>query len=249
MAETHLDPGTARPAPAVSGRWLKRLEITGWVLVLMLIALGLSSVLTRGVFLVEAMLDPDAVFNAFDVRYVEHPLATLFHLVPSLVIAVVGPLQFVRRFRQRQPLLHRLCGRAFVICGLVAAASGFYVGVFYPFGGLDGPGFNQAVATTVFAAFTAFCLVRAYLSIRARNIAAHREWMIRSWALMLAIATERTFLGLLLATTNVDMTVLFGTTFWMAGVLNVAVAEVWINLTRTPGRGARHWKDAIQPTS
>ena len=101
----------------------------------------------------------------------------------------------------------------------------------------------------LFAGYTAYCLVRAYLSIRARNIGAHREWMIRSWALMLAIATERTFLGILLATTDVDMAVLFGTTFWMAGVVNIAAAAVWINLTRTPANGARHWKDAIQPRS
>jgi len=39
------------------------------------------------------------------------------------------------------------------------------------------------------------------------------------------------------------MATLFGTTFWMAAVTNMAGAEIWIVLTRTPGNGARHWKD------
>ena len=84
---------------------------------------------------------------------------------------------------------------------------------------------------------------KAYKTIRARNIRAHREWMIRSWALMLAIATERIMLGVLISTTDIGIPVLFGTTFWMAGVVNVAASEIWINLTRTPGNGHRHWKD------
>ncbi|MDD9888895.1 MAG: hypothetical protein OXU30_00965, partial [Gammaproteobacteria bacterium] len=60
---------------------------------------------------------------------------------------------------------------------------------------------------------------------------------------MLAIATERLMLTAFQATTNIEFVQLFGTTFWMAGVTNIFVAEVWINLTRTPGNGARHWKD------
>ena len=99
------------------------------------------------------------------------------------------------------------------------------------------------MATTFFAAYILFCLYKAYGTARAKQFAPHREWMIRSWGLMLAIATERTLLGIFLATTNVDISILFGTTFWLAGVINIAASEYWIHLTRTPGRGVRHWKD------
>lgn len=67
--------------------------------------------------------------------------------------------------------------------------------------------------------------------------------MIRAFALMLAIATERLMLSTLMATTEIDIAVLFGTTFWIAGVLNIGSAELWISVTRTPGNGVRHWKD------
>ena len=42
---------------------------------------------------------------------------------------------------------------------------------------------------------------------------------------------------------GIDIAVLFGTTFWMAAVTNLGAAELWISFTRTPGNGARHWKD------
>ena len=67
--------------------------------------------------------------------------------------------------------------------------------------------------------------------------------MVRGWALMMAIATERIMLGVFQATTDIDFGILFGTTFWMAGVVNLAAAEAWIHLTRTPGSGLVHWKD------
>ncbi len=46
-----------------------------------------------------------------------------------------------------------------------------------------------------------------------------------------------------MSTTDIGISVLFGTTFWMAAVVNIAASEIWINLTRTPGNGHRHWKD------
>ena len=75
------------------------------------------------------------------------------------------------------------------------------------------------------------------------NFGQHREWMIRAFALMLAIATGRLMLTAFMSTTDIGIAVLFGTTFWMAGVINLSAAELWISCTRTPGNGARHWKD------
>jgi hypothetical protein len=51
------------------------------------------------------------------------------------------------------------------------------------------------------------------------------------------------FVALLMASTDVGIQVLFGTAAWMALAVQVAAMELWINLTRTPGNGNRHWKD------
>ena len=225
----------------------KILEIVGWIVVAWLILVGITSIFGRASFLSEAAqlapADPQAEFGPFDGRYYENFLATVLHLIPGLAIMLLGPLQFIRHMRTRHITFHRWSGRIFLLSGVIGALSGIVIGVFDPFMGVGGQGFNESMATAFFGAYTLFCLYMAYSRIRQRLIPQHREWMIRSWVLMLAIATERTILQGLMTFTQIDIAVLFGTTFWMAAVINVAAGEIWINLTRTPGKGIRHWKD------
>ena len=171
----------------------KNLEIIGWLVVAALIAVGLTSVIGRGIFVLEALTEPnpEAMFNAFDIRYYDHYIATFLHLIPALLIVSIGPMQFITAIRNRYRTFHRWSGRVFLVCGAIGA---------------------------------------------------HREWMIRSWSIMLGIATERVLLGVLMASTDIGIGVLFGATFWMAAVINISAAEFWIQLTRTPGNGVRHWK-------
>jgi len=231
-----------------SARTLRKvLEIGGWLMMAVLIFTGLTAIFGRGDFLIEAssqeFTDPIEQFNPFDGRYVQFSPASWAHLVTGLLIFCLGPLQFIRPIRKNYLNFHRWSGRVWLVAGGIAAFSGGFIGIFQPFMGVDGQGFNESMATTFFAFYTLFCMYKAYTSIRAKKIGAHREWMIRSWALMLAIATERVILGILMANTEIGIAVLFGTTFWMAGIINIAASEIWINLTRTPGIGARHWKD------
>ncbi len=233
---------------APSARTLRKvLDIGGWIVMVALIWTGLTSIFGRADFLVEASAiqatDPLQTFNPFDGRYAQHSIVSWAHLITGLLILTLGPLQFVRRIRKNCINFHRWSGRLWLFCGSAAAFSGGFIGIFYPFMGIEGQGFNESMATTFFAIFTLYCMYKAYSSIRAKQLGAHREWMIRSWALMLGIATERVILGILMSNTTIGVEVLFGTTFWMAAVVNISAAEIWINLTRTPGNGARHWKD------
>lgn len=191
----------------------------------------------------EPISNPEDVFNPFDIRYYNNALATILHLGPGFLIMVLGPVQFMRGVRKKHIKVHRISGRIFVLCGVIGALSGVAIGVFDPFMGITEQGFNESMATAFFSIFILVSLVMAIVRIKQRNFGQHREWMIRAFALMLAIATERLMLTAFMSTTEMDVANLFGTTFWMAGVLNIFAAEVWINITRTPGNGARHWKD------
>ncbi len=245
MAEADVAHAGA-PGDFASDRNLRRvLERTGWVLVAVMLLVGLGSVIARMVFMGEAAAANEAAesYNAFDVRYVMNPLVTWLHLLPALGIALTGPLQFVRRVRTERRALHRLSGRIYLLCGVIAGLSGLYLGAVHPFSGWQGPGINEAIATIFFALFTLLCLYKAFAAVRQRRFAAHREWVIRSFAAMLGIATERILLGLMLTLTDLDIAVLFGLTFWMAAAINLPAAEYWLYLTRTPGNGVRHWKD------
>ncbi len=249
---TDISAATAAPASTdfSAAPWpfvRKVLEAIGWLVMAALLFTGITSVFGRADFLLTSMAQPVAepseVFNPFDIRYYEHFVAAWLHLGPGLLIFCLGPLQFIRAVRKNYINFHRWSGRVYIVCGVIGALSGGFIGIFYPFAGIDGPGFSESMATLFLAIYTLLTLYKAYTSIRHRQFGAHREWMIRSFGLMLAIATERIMLGILMSTTNIGVEVLFSATFWMAGTVNIAASEIWIHLTRTPGNGARHWKD------
>jgi uncharacterized membrane protein len=249
MLETSSPDNTAKPHFSAGYRpHLRRaIEIWGWIVLILLILTGLSSVISRALFLNSAIamapVDPLLEFGPFDSRYYTNIAATLLHLVPGLLIFILGPIQFIPSLRKRNLKWHRISGRIYLISGFMGAVSGFIIGTLNPFMGFTGQGFNEAMATAFLSAYVFFCLIMAIYHIRNRRIGPHREWMIRGFALMTAIATERLMLTGFRAALDVDIGILFGTTFWMAAILNLAIAESWITLTRTPGNAATHWKD------
>lgn len=222
------------------------LERIGWLLVAALTALILLAIVARMIFLFDPSLFPDtgsgSQIDLFSARFLEHYLATILHLVPALLVVIIGPLQFVRGIRKRNRKLHRIGGYIYLCCGTVVAISGLYIGVLYPFGGIE-QGFAEAMAVGVLGLYTLICLFKAFTYAKRKEFAAHREWMIRSWGLMLSVSTQRVVVGVVILVIDIDLVEVFGTALWMAVALNVAVCEYWIALTRIPGSGAKHWKD------
>ncbi len=248
MTQPHTSAAPNLPSTRDSGPALRSaLEKLGWAAVLVLMFTGLSAILGRGLFLIEALAlapaDPDAAFNAFDVRYYNNPLTSFLHLIPGALVALLGPLQFIPSLRKKHLRWHRLSGRIYVVAGATGAITGFLIGALHPFMGFNGVGFNEAMATAFFSALVLLSLGMAVYHVRHKRIGLHREWMIRGFALLLAIATERLMLTAMMALLDIEIGILFGTSFWMAGLLHLAVAEYWISLTRTPAPGNRHWKD------
>ncbi len=143
---------------------------------------------------------------------------------------VLGPLQFVRRIRSRHLQFHRWSGRVFVSVGLVVGLSALAMSYTTSIGGA-----NETAATTLFAIVFLFDLVKAFVHIRRRQIAQHREWMIRAYAIGLAVATVRPIVGVFFATspfTHLTPHEFFGTAFWLGFTVNLIAAEAWINYTR-----------------
>jgi hypothetical protein len=110
-----------------------------------------------------------------------------------------------------------------VVAGLLVAGSGLWMTVFYP----DAPGgvLLWTVRLAVGSA-TAVSLGLGFTAIRRRDVAAHRAWMIRAYALSVAAGTQTVTEGFAEALLGVnDSSKFVGVT---AGwVVNVAVAE-WI---------------------
>lgn len=122
-------------------------------------------------------------------HYASHLLVSLLHLVPGTLFMVFGPLQFVSSIRKRWPRYHRWMGRVILICGLFTAVSALIMNFTFPPVG----GAAKFIAVIFFSLFTIVAFVIAWQSIIKGNVERHRDWMIRAYAILLAVSTARFF--------------------------------------------------------
>ena len=178
-----------------------------------------------------------AQFAALDDIFARYPVLTLIHIIPGVLFMLLGPLQFSATIRARHLQWHRWSGRVYLLCSLIIGISALVMSVGMPAIG----GLTQAVATTLFALLFLFALGKAYWHVRHREIAQHREWMIRAFAIGLAVATIRPIIGLFFATSRLSgltPEMFFGIAFWIGFVLHFLAAEAWIRWTRSLRRSA-----------
>jgi uncharacterized membrane protein len=171
-----------------------------------------------------------AQFAGLDDIFARYPYLTLIHIVPGILFMTLGPLQFSSTIRARYLRWHRLSGRVFVCCGLVIGVSALVMSFAMPAIG----GVNQATATTLFGSLFLFALGKAFWHIRCREIARHRQWMIRAFSIGLAVATIRPIVGIFFATSRLSHLTpreFFGTAFWIGFTLHLIAAEAWIRIT------------------
>jgi uncharacterized membrane protein len=171
-----------------------------------------------------------AQLAALDDLFARHAILTLVHIVPGMLFMILGPLQFSSRIRARHLGWHRLSGCVFVVCGLVIGISALVMSFGMPAIG----GVNQAAATALFGTFFLFALCKAFWHIRRREVALHREWMIRAFSIGLAVAAIRPIVGVFFATsplTGLTPREFFGIAFWIGFVLHLMAAEAWIHTT------------------
>lgn len=164
----------------------------------------------------------------FELRYLEHPVVSVIHMLSGILFILLAPLQFLKKIRSKNLGLHRNLGKFLVVCALVSGLYGIAsVFVLPAFGGLA-----SETAGGFFGVLFVFSISRAYWCARNKNINAHREWMIRAFAIGLAVGTQRLLLALFIMTTDSGFAESFGPTLWLGFSINLIIAETWINLTR-----------------
>lgn len=212
-----------------------------WCGVIFLALIGVAVAVRRMVHLVPIVVHgyrPPAVssnprlaqLSALDDLFAHYPILTIVHIVPGMLFMILGPLQFSSTIRARHLRLHRLSGGIFVVCGLVIGISALVMSFGMPAIG----GVNQAAATTLFGTFFLFALCKAFWHIRRREVALHREWMIRAFSIGIAVAAIRPIIGMFFATsplTGLAPREFFGIAFWIGFVLHLIAAEAWIRTT------------------
>jgi uncharacterized membrane protein len=155
-----------------------------WTGVIVLGVIGVAAVARRTLVLlwpdVSSKSSPAAVLDA---GFARHLALTSIHILPGGLFLVLAPLQFARGIREKYLQLHRWMGRVLFGCGLVIGVSALIMSYRM---NLGGP--NETAATTLFAIVFLYCLVRAYRHIRRKEVARHREWMIRVYGVGRGVA-------------------------------------------------------------
>jgi uncharacterized membrane protein len=149
--------------------------------------------------------------------------AVYTHVFAAAVALVLGPFQFSDRLRARRVGLHRWLGRIYLGVGvLVGGVAGLYM-AFHAFGGsVTRLGFGCLALAWLYTG------LRAYLAIRARDVAAHRRWMVRNFALAFAAVTLRLLVPASLVS-GLDFAAAYAVIAWLCWVPNVVVAELLFN--------------------
>lgn len=154
--------------------------------------------------------------------------AFVLHIWGASAALGLGSVQFFAGFRAKHLGIHRWIGRLYAISILIAGVAGFIVALGAEGGIIASVGFGLLAILWLSVTFNAVRLARA------RRIAEHKRWMIRSFALTFAAVTLRLYLlGFMGAGfTYTEASVYLA---WMCWVPNLIIVE-WL-LRRT--RGAR----------
>jgi FtsH-binding integral membrane protein len=157
-----------------------------------------------------------------------HPVPELLHRVGGSIYLLLGATQFMPRLRARHLTLHRWCGRAFLALTLLAGSTGVFMALAFPYDA------EETAPTVLFGTIMVGCGVMAYVRARRREVARHREWVMRCFSVGLGISTIRLIFVGLLYTTSLPMRTKYVVSFWLGWTLTLLAAEAWIRLSRAP---------------
>jgi uncharacterized membrane protein len=147
------------------------------------------------------------------------------HIVPGGIALLIGWLQFNKHIRTKRLTLHRSIGKLYVVTALVSSIAGIFIASFATGGIIAATGFTCLGLVWFFTTYKAFS------SIRNKNIEAHKEMMIFSYATCLAAVTFRIWLPLFAFLFH-DFIKAYLLVAWLSWVPNLIVAYYIIRRQR-----------------
>jgi uncharacterized membrane protein len=145
----------------------------------------------------------------------------VIHAATAATALLIGPWQFLPKLRATRPLLHRWMGRVYVAACLVGGLTGFVLALGASTGPVSTAGFGLlAIAWT-------YSTAMAWRLAMRRDFAAHRRWMIRSFALTFAAVTLRLYLPIAPAL-PVSMEDAYRAISFLCWAPNLLLAEIYL---------------------
>lgn len=195
-----------------------------WLLLCGLVALGLLPAMTGTISLANTATAIARSTSGEELNvatYVKHPAIIAVHVICGVGFALLGALQVTPGFRARRLKLHRQMGRALVAAAYAAALTALWMNQTFP----SPLGPLKYWSNLIFGLAMLVALTLSMAAIRRRDIAAHRIWMLRSYAIGLGAGTQRLmFLPWFAVTGKLDPLAI-GLMLWAGWLINLAVAE------------------------
>lgn len=175
------------------------------------------------------------LYRAFTYRFVIEGIGSTFwnkqfwfvsHFITAVLPLVLGPFQFWVWFRNHTIRVHRFLGKLYILGCLLGGLTALYLGVTQPYDG-------SIIPTLLLASLWLFMTSAAWVTIKQKNIQAHRLFMIRSYTLTLAFVFLRILSDLVYKhnfLAFIDNQEVRDTTYeWLSWVIPILVVEFFIS--------------------
>ncbi len=144
----------------------------------------------------------------------------LVHVASAVIAMIAGSVSLVLGVRQSRMVIHRWAGRLYVVAVVISGLAGVPLSFTATGGILAIGGFlllNHAWLKTT---------LMSYRAARGRDIALHRTWVVRSYAITFANMTVHILTTALTGIFDSHATA-YTVAIWIGWPINVAIAEVW----------------------
>ena len=176
---------------------------------------------------------PTGQLQGVSIKFAAVPWSLFVHSLGGVLFGLLGPLQFAGVLKRRFGRLHRVTGRVFVAAGLMLALSSLRLLAEFPHPST----WVLTSARLAAGAGLAAALITALVAIGRRDIARHRAWMIRAYAVGMGAATiSFIMLPIFLITGEPVEGYAADLLFVLSWVINIVIAEWVIRRTAIPQR-------------
>lgn len=159
------------------------------------------------------------LFSPGDDHFSQYILPLRLHIAGGIGALLAGPWQFSDKLRARALNFHRWLGRFYLLEVALGSIAGFAMAL------VSEQGLPTHLGFGMLAVLWFFTGLQAYRMVRSGNIVAHRQWMIRNFALTLAAVTLRTYMPLMLFLLHWSFRQSYITVSWLCWVPNLLIAE------------------------
>ncbi len=174
-------------------------------------------------------LPPDAQ------KYTTVPVTHFLHALGGVLFGVLGPIQFAGVLRNRFGRLHRITGRVFVASGALLSLGALRLLWQFP----DASTWVLVTARLLAGVAVGATLILAVRAIRHRDVAMHRAWMIRAYAIGMGSATVSLLMFPIYIVTGAPIHGYAADLVFVASwAINIGLAE-WVIGRGSPARMAR----------